>query len=147
MAVNRSLVDGTFSSTIFINFQHKFSIGFRFAGHDIEFICLSVKKALIPFALWQDALLSWKMTLSSPNQFSIDRMKKIIWDFNVLIVQEMIAISPSTLNDMQPHIMNDLGNLLVFFRQTSLYIYIYIFEHAKHEKREYTYTAWNNETI
>ena len=39
-----------------------------------------------------------------------------------LIVEVIIAISLGPLNDMQPHIMNDLVNLLVLFRQSSLYI-------------------------
>ena len=40
-----------------------------------------------------------------------------------LIVEVMVTMSP----DMQFHIMNDLGNLLVFFRKSSLYV---SFEHS-----------------
>ena len=54
----------------------------------------------------------------SPNQFPSYRMRKIssisIYTCAV-IVKVMIAISPCHLNNMKPHIINDLGNLLVFF--------------------------------
>ncbi len=39
---------------------------------------------------------------------------------NVLTVEVWIAISPGPIPDMQPHIINELGILIVFFRQSSL---------------------------
>ena len=76
MAVNIfSLVNGLISWTIFFHdFNNKYSVGFRsrvFTWHIIDFINPSKEKALILFALWQDALSSWKMTSSSPSQLSI----------------------------------------------------------------------------
>lgn len=53
-------------------FHYKFTIGLRsglFAGRVVELICLSWRKASILFALWQDALSSWKMSSSSQNIF------------------------------------------------------------------------------
>ena len=44
---------------------------------NIHFIRSITKKKVNAFALWQDALSSWKMASSSPNQFSIDRMRKL----------------------------------------------------------------------
>ena len=41
-----------------------------------------------------------------------------------LIVKVLTAISPGSLNDIQPHIMNDFGNLLIFFRQSSLFFFL-----------------------
>ena len=66
-----------------------------------------------------------KITSTSPNQFSINglrKLSKISMCTCVLIVEVMIAISPVFLNDMQSHIMDYLGNLLEFFRHSSLYI-------------------------
>ena len=82
------------------------------------FICLSWRKILILFALWQNVLSFWKKTLSLPNQFSVDGMQKlsrISMYTCILIVEVMIAIFPGPLNDIQPHILNDLGSLHVFF--------------------------------
>ena len=39
---------------------------------------------------------------------------------SALIVEAMIAISSDPLNYKPLHIMNNLGNLLVFFKQSSL---------------------------
>ena len=39
-----------------------------------------------------------------------------------LIVEVMVFIALDPLNDMQQRVMNDLGNLLVFFRQPPLYV-------------------------
>ena len=58
----------------------KFSVEFRsglFTGRVIDFIYLCWRKTLIPFALWQDTLLFWKMSSSSPNQFSMDGMRRL----------------------------------------------------------------------
>ena len=63
----------------------------------------------IPFSLRQDYRPE-KKTSSSPNQFSMSRMRKLssisMWiRANTVVV--MIAISPCPLNDMEPHIMNE----------------------------------------
>ena len=39
-----------------------------------------------------------------------------------LIIEVIIAISACPLNDMQHYTVNDLGNLLIFFRESSLWI-------------------------
>ena len=88
----------------------KFSIRFR-SGHE--------KKVWIFFDLWQEKWLHHHQTI-----FFIDGIRKLFKTSRstcALIVEVMNVISPGPLNDIQPHIMNDLGNLLVFFRQSSLY--------------------------
>ena len=108
------LVDEVFSWTIlFINCHHKLSVGFRsglccWPCH--WFICLSWRKALLAFALWENSLSSWKMT-SSPNQFSPVEMRKlsrISMNNSALIVEVMTVISFGSLNDRQPRVINDL---------------------------------------
>ena len=48
--------------------------------------------------------------------------EKIIKNFNVLIVEVMIAISPVFFfNDIQPLTMKDLKNLVIFFWQSPLF--------------------------
>ena len=62
---------------------------------------------------------------SSLDKFSINGMRKlsrISIYMHALIVEVMIAVVSAPLNDMQPQIMNDLGNLLEFFRQSFLYV-------------------------
>ena len=41
---------------------------------------------------------------------------------SALIVEAMIVTFLVPLNNMQPHIMNNFGNLLIFFQQSSLYV-------------------------
>lgn len=54
-----------------------------------------------------------KMISLTPNSFSIDRMRKFQHT-------SMIVISPGSLTDRQPHIINVSINLLAFLRQPSL---------------------------
>ena len=109
-------------------FHHSFSIRLRSglsAGLVIELIRLSRKKVLTLFASWQDALSSWKMTTSSLNLFSIDGMRKVskISMYTcALAVEVMIAISPGPLPGVQPPIIKDWGNVIVFFRQSSSWV-------------------------
>ena len=44
------------------------------------------------------------------------KLSKISMYTSALIVEVMVAISPGSISDMQLHLMNDLGNLLVFFK-------------------------------
>ena len=45
-----------------------------------------------------------------------EKLSRILKWIYALIVEVMITIFPGPLNDLQPHIMKDLGNLFVFFR-------------------------------
>ena len=82
------------------------------------------KKSFNPLCFVTRYIIVFKMASLSLNQFSIDEIKKISRisiNTCVIIVEVMIAISLWSLNDMQLHIINDLGNSPVFFRPLSLY--------------------------
>ena len=62
------------------------------------------------------------MTSASPNQFSIDERRKLFRLFMDIDCWGNDYYLCGRLNEIQSHFMNDLGNLLVFFRQSSLYV-------------------------
>ena len=73
------LLELSYELFIFTFPPNQFPIGFKsvlIIGHWFQMPFLK-KKALILFALWQDKLSSWKMTLSSPNQFSVDGIRQL----------------------------------------------------------------------
>ena len=56
------------------------------------------------------------------NQFFMDGMKKLCRILMYTCIM-LIATSPTSLNDIQPYIINDLKNLLFFFSSSHIYIF------------------------
>ena len=65
-----------------LNFDHKFSIGLRsrrFTSHVRDFICLSWRKASIPFDLRQNILSSWKLFHHHQRNFLLVKWENYLW--------------------------------------------------------------------
>ena len=98
----------------FFYFHHKFLHGFKSRLFCIPFLNKS----------FNNLCSVTRCIIILKNDFIIDKPifyqwnKKIIQYFTwALTVELMIAISPSSLNYIWPHIMNELENSLVFFWQ------------------------------
>lgn len=118
---------------LFLNFHHKFEIGFKsrlFTKQVIDFNCHSWSKDLIPFTLWQEAFLSWKKLLHY-------QMYPC-----ALIVEVMAAIYTCSLNDLQPSITNDLGKFTCFSSGSHLYVSL-----EQHQMKIPALSSWPMEIL
>ena len=94
----------------------------------IRAVCLPCPWFYMPFLKKNfNPLCSSKRCLNIPyNDFVIiksvwiEKLSRISMYIAALIINVMIAISTGPLHDMQLHIMNYLGNWLVFFQLSSL---------------------------
>ena len=96
MAIHRSsLSDGIFLWNIFEISTAKFQMELDPDGSmAMSWILGTIpKKPFISFALWQEVLSSWKMTSSSPKQFSIDGMRKLskISMYTCKLIEEVLT--------------------------------------------------------
>ena len=128
MAVNKfSLGNGELTRPLKmsnVNFQMNLGLDYSLVI-SLTFAYHSWRKDFISSALWQDTLSSLKwLDHHQENVFYCwkEKLFKISMYTCAWIVEAIITNSPGLLNVMQSHIMNDLGNLLVFFRQSSWHV-------------------------
>lgn len=100
--------------------------GWSMHGHGLIFCILIIDDHWDPYCLMAISVVmlflqksfnilcslarSLKITSSSANLFSFDGMKKV--SKILLTAEEMIAIFPGPLPEIQPHIINESGNLI-----------------------------------